>query len=83
MARSPAHKPAINPATCETTGEHADGGTDGARRSIAAALRAFRESHWATDRALRFKALNELGGAFQTRTGGAGCGPLRGPRLRR
>lgn len=66
---SPAHKSSINPATYESIGEYADGGADEARLAIAAAQRAFRESRWATDRALRFKVLNELADAFETHTG--------------
>jgi acyl-CoA reductase-like NAD-dependent aldehyde dehydrogenase len=62
---SPAHKPSINPATYETIGEYADGGVEEASLAIAAAQRAFRESAWKKDRALRSRVLNELADAFE------------------
>ena len=65
---SPARKRSINPATYETIGEYADGGVEEATLAIAAAQRAFRESAWPTDRALRSKVLNELADAFERHT---------------
>ena len=62
---SPARQRSINPATYETIGEYADGGVGEATLAIAAAQRAFRESKWKKDRALRSKVLNELADAFE------------------
>ena len=62
---SPARQRSINPATYETIGEYADGGVGEATLAIAAAQRAFRESAWKKDRALRSKVLNELADAFE------------------
>lgn len=65
---SPSRKHSINPATCETIGEYADGGVEEATLAIAAAQRAFRESAWQKDRALRSRVLNELADAFERNT---------------
>ena len=43
----------VNPATEEVLGEVADASPDDMRRAIAAARRAFDETTWSTDRALR------------------------------
>ena len=50
----------INPATEDELGEVADAGTDDMERAIAAARRAFDESDWATDHALRLRCLQQL-----------------------
>jgi aldehyde dehydrogenase (NAD+) len=50
----------VNPATEEVLGDVADAGAEDMRRAIAAARRAFDESGWATDRALRTRCLEQL-----------------------
>lgn len=62
---SPTRKRSINPATSASIGEYADGGFEEAKLAIAAAQRAFRESPWASDRALRSRVLHELADAFE------------------
>lgn len=62
---SPITNRSIDPATSEAIGEYADGGADEAARAVAAARRSFRETPWATDRALRAKVLNELADSFE------------------
>ncbi|UTY56524.1 aldehyde dehydrogenase family protein [Massilia sp. erpn] len=59
------HKDSINPANYEVIGQYADGGLREATEAIAAAKRAFAETEWKEDRALRAKALNELADAFE------------------
>ncbi|NVE01468.1 aldehyde dehydrogenase family protein [Massilia sp. BJB1822] len=59
------HKDSINPANYEVIGQYADGGLREATDAIAAAKRAFAETEWKEDRALRAKALNELADAFE------------------
>jgi len=59
-ARSGERYPNINPATEETLGMVADAGLDDAAAAIAAARRAFDESGWASDRALRRRCLMQL-----------------------
>jgi betaine-aldehyde dehydrogenase len=62
---SPTHRDSIDPATQDVIGRYADGGAAEAQLAIGAARRAFRESPWSTDRALRAKALHELADAFE------------------
>ncbi len=50
----------INPATEEVLGHAADGGHEDMARAIAAARRAFDETSWSTDRALRKRCLEQL-----------------------
>ena len=52
--------PNINPATQETIGMAADAGAGDADAAIAAARRAFDESDWSVNRALRRKCLTQL-----------------------
>ena len=59
-ARSGARYPNINPATEELLGTVADAGAEDAAEAIAAARRAFDESGWSTDRALRHRCLTQL-----------------------
>ena len=59
-ARSGARYPNINPATEELLGTVADAGAEDAAEAIAAARRAFDESAWSTDRALRHRCLTQL-----------------------
>jgi aldehyde dehydrogenase (NAD+) len=59
-ARSGAHYANINPATEESVGEVADAGIDDAHAAIAAARRAFDNSDWSTNTALRIKVLKQL-----------------------
>jgi betaine-aldehyde dehydrogenase len=55
----------INPATGEVLGEWSDGGEIEAKKSIAAARRAFDTSQWSRDRGLRHQALNEMADRFE------------------
>jgi betaine-aldehyde dehydrogenase len=55
----------INPATGEVLGQWADGGELEAKKSIAAARRAFDTSQWSRDRGLRHQALNEMANRFE------------------
>lgn len=50
----------INPATEETMGEVADAGPEDMERAIAAARRAFDETDWCHNHALRHKCLQQL-----------------------
>ena len=59
-ARSGRRYANINPATQETIGMVADAGAEDAEAAIAAARRAFDDSGWATDRALRRRCLTQL-----------------------
>ena len=59
-ARSGAVFDNVNPATEEVIGQVADGGAADMDAAIAAARRAFDESAWATDRALRKRCLEQL-----------------------
>ena len=69
----------INPATEEVLGETADAGHDDMDRAIAAARRAFDETDWSTDRALRKRCLvPAAGGARGARGAAAGRAGRRG-----
>jgi aldehyde dehydrogenase (NAD+) len=59
-ARSAQRYANINPATEETLGTVADAGADDVAAAVAAARRAFDESGWASDRALRHRCLTQL-----------------------
>jgi acyl-CoA reductase-like NAD-dependent aldehyde dehydrogenase len=59
------HKDSINPATGEVIGRYALAGEDEAREAVAAALRAFRETNWKHDRALRSRVLHEMAERFE------------------
>lgn len=59
-ARSGARYPNINPVTEEVIGTVADADVDDATAAIAAARRAFDESGWSSDRALRHRCLTQL-----------------------
>jgi aldehyde dehydrogenase (NAD+) len=59
-ARSGQRYANIAPATGETLGTVADAGVDDAAAAVAAARRAFDESPWASDRALRVRCLGQL-----------------------
>jgi len=50
------HRDSVNPATGETIGSYAMGTPEEAHRAIDAAKRAFNETAWRTDRALRSPA---------------------------
>ena len=56
----------INPATEEVLGEVADGSAADMRRAIEAARRAFDETDWATNRALRKRCLEQLQDALES-----------------
>ena len=57
----------LNPSTGQVLGRFADGGAEEAKTAIAAARRAFDEGVWASDRALRAAALNELAQRLEER----------------
>ncbi len=59
--------PNLNPATEEVIGVAADAGAEDALRAIAAARRAFDESDWSTDLALRSRCLRQLHEALERR----------------
>jgi betaine-aldehyde dehydrogenase len=58
----------INPANGEPIGSYTEAGEAQARRAIAAALRAFRETPWRGDRRLRARAISEMADRFEART---------------
>ncbi|HZT67834.1 MAG TPA: aldehyde dehydrogenase family protein [Acidimicrobiales bacterium] len=55
----------LNPATEEVLGQVADASAEDADRAIAAARRAFDETSWSTDRALRRRCLEQLQAALE------------------
>jgi aldehyde dehydrogenase (NAD+) len=55
----------VNPATEERLGSVADAGAADIQRAIAAARRAFDETSWSTDRALRKRCLEQLQAAIE------------------
>jgi betaine-aldehyde dehydrogenase len=57
----------IDPATGETIGTYTEAGEGEAKRAIAAALRAFRETEWRGNRRLRARAINEMADRFEAR----------------
>ncbi len=59
-AASGASYPNINPATEEVMGEVADAGPEDMERAIAAARRAFDQTDWSSNHALRHKCLQQL-----------------------
>ena len=59
-AASGATYPNVNPATEQEIGRVADAGVADMERAVGAARRAFDESDWASDRALRTRALRQL-----------------------
>lgn len=59
------HKDSFNPATGEKIGAYADGGKPEAEQAIAAALAAFKDSDWKSNRPLRYQVLNELAHQFE------------------
>ncbi len=65
VADNGATYPNINPATEEKMGRVADGGKPEIRRAIGAARRAFDETDWSTNRALRKHCLQQLQKALE------------------
>jgi betaine-aldehyde dehydrogenase len=59
------HQDSINPATSEVIGRFALAGEDEAREATAAALKAFRETAWRRDRALRARVLLDMAQRFE------------------
>jgi betaine-aldehyde dehydrogenase len=57
----------FNPATGALLGRFADGGEAEARAAVGAARRAFADTDWGRDRALRSRALLELAQGFEAR----------------
>ena len=69
----------VNPATEEVLGGTADASVDDMRRAIGAARRAFDETDWSTNRALRKRCLRAAAGRARGREGGpAGRARRRG-----
>ncbi len=62
---SPDHGESIDPATGQLIGTYADGGVPEAKRCIEAALRAFKNGPWKSDRMLRARVLNQLADRFE------------------
>ncbi|MEJ7828194.1 MAG: aldehyde dehydrogenase family protein [Segetibacter sp.] len=54
-----------NPATGAQIGSYADGGTVEAQKAVAAAVKAFRETSWRTDHALRTMVLLDMADQFE------------------
>jgi aldehyde dehydrogenase (NAD+) len=65
-SRSGAEFDNLNPATEEVLGQVADGGPEDMGRAIVAARRAFDESDWATNHALRKRCLEQLQEAIES-----------------
>jgi aldehyde dehydrogenase (NAD+) len=64
-ARSGARFPNLNPATEEVIGDTADGVAPDMDAAIAAARRAFDETHWSRDHAFRLRCLEQLQQALE------------------
>src|SRR5262245_31431179 len=62
------HGDSFDPATGDKIGTYAVGGADEAKEAVAAALRAFRETAWRTNRELRARVLLEMADVFAART---------------
>lgn len=63
------HSISFNPATGEPIGMYADGGRKEAEKAVAAALRAFRDTSWKNDHALRSKVLLSMADQIERRSG--------------
>jgi betaine-aldehyde dehydrogenase len=63
------HRDSINPATGETIGSYAMGTPGQAQRAIDAAKRAFHQTTWRSDRALRSRVLIRMAERFEQRAG--------------
>ena len=64
---SPQRAQSIDPATGEPIGTYTEASGAEAKRAIAAALRAFRDTDWRADRRLRAKVINEIADRFEAR----------------
>jgi acyl-CoA reductase-like NAD-dependent aldehyde dehydrogenase len=62
------HHDSFDPATGEKIGTYAVGGAGEAKEAVAAALRAFRDTDWKTNRELRARVLLEMADVFEART---------------
>lgn len=62
------HTDSLDPATSEVIGTYADGGRDEAVLAVNAAIRAFRESGWKHNRALRARVLHQMADRFEARS---------------
>jgi betaine-aldehyde dehydrogenase len=60
------HLDSVDPATGEIIGRYAAGGADEARAAVASALRAFRDTPWKGDRALRSGVLYEIAARLES-----------------
>jgi betaine-aldehyde dehydrogenase len=65
---SPDHRDSINPASGGKIGAYALGKEREAADAVAAAVRAFRETDWKTNRDLRARVLREMADRFEART---------------
>ncbi len=63
------HGDSMDPATGEKIGRYSLGGAEEAQEAVAAALRAFRDTDWRTNRELRGRVLHEMAGRFEARAG--------------
>jgi betaine-aldehyde dehydrogenase len=61
------HRDSVNPATGETIGSYAMGTPQEAEQAVEAAKRAFHETSWRTDRALRSRVLIRMAERFEER----------------
>ena len=62
------HRDSIDPASGEKIGVYALGKEAEAADAVAAAVRAFRDTDWKTNRELRVRVLNEMADRFEART---------------
>ncbi|HEX6943555.1 MAG TPA: aldehyde dehydrogenase family protein [Gemmatimonadaceae bacterium] len=63
------HLQSTDPATGKVIGSYVKGGRKEAELAVNAALRAFRETDWKHDRALRARVLNAMAARFEARAG--------------
>src|SRR5918992_539627 len=61
------HRDSIDPASGEKIGAYARGKEAEAADAVQAAVRAFRDTDWKTNRELRVRALNEMADRFDAR----------------
>ena len=59
------YRESVDPSTGEVIGRYAVGDADDAQTAVATALRAFQETSWRSDRALRARVLNRMADRFE------------------
>src|SRR4028119_825144 len=62
------HSMSYNPATAEPIGMYADGGLEEAEKAVTAAVRAFNDTSWKNDYALRSKVLLAIADQIEVRS---------------